>query len=107
MYDRESRAWQRRRDDPENRASVERTVEELAQAVAPPGPVADVGCGPGAHALALASRGYDVVGLDSSPRMVEVARAWAARERVDVTFEVHDVSRSLELADASVAGVLA
>jgi SAM-dependent methyltransferase len=107
MYDRESAAWERRRDDPENRASVERTVDALAKVVAPPGPVADLGCGPGAHAFALARRGYDVIGLDGSPRMVEVARAWAARDGVDVTFEVRDVSRALELADASLGGVLA
>jgi len=75
--------------------------------VAPPGPVADLGCGPGAHALALARRGYDVTGVDGSPRMVEVARTRAAREKVDATFDVHDVSAALRFADASLGGVLA
>ena len=51
MYDRESAAWERRRDEPEHRALVERIADELANVVAPPGPVADLGCGPGAHAL--------------------------------------------------------
>lgn len=78
MYDRESAAWGRRRDEPEHRELVERTADELANVVAPPGPVADLGCGPGAHALALARRGYDVVGVDGSPRMVEVARTRAS-----------------------------
>jgi hypothetical protein len=59
MYDRESAAWERRRNEPEHRELVERTAGELANVVAPPGPVADLGCGPGAHALALARRGYD------------------------------------------------
>jgi Methyltransferase domain len=90
MYDRESAAWERRRDEPEHRELVERTADELANVVAPPGPVADLGCGPGA--LALARRGYDVVGVDGSPRMVEVARTRAARDKVDATFDVHDVS---------------
>src|SRR5215831_18926787 len=85
MYDRESAAWERRRNEPEHRELVERTADELANVVASPGPVADLGCGPGAHALALARRGYDVVGVDGSPRMVEVARARAARDKVDVT----------------------
>jgi ubiquinone/menaquinone biosynthesis C-methylase UbiE len=107
MYDRESAAWERRRDGPEQRELVKRIADELADVVAPPGPVADLGCGPGAHALALARRGYDVVGVDGSPRMVEVARTRAARDKVDATFDVHDVSAPLRFADASLGGVLA
>ena len=106
-YDRESAAWGRRRDEPQHRESVERTADELANVVAPPGPVADLGCGPGAHALALARRGYEVVGVDGSPRMVEVARTRAARDNVHVTFDVQDVGASLHFADASLGGVLA
>ena len=109
MYDRESAAWERRRDEPEHRELVKRTAGELANVVAPPGPVADLGCGPGAHAhaLALARRGYNVVGVDGAPRMVEVARTRAARDEVDVTFDVNDVSAPLRFADASLGGVLA
>ena len=107
MYDRESAAWDRRRDEPEQRELVARTAGELANVVAPPGPVAELGCGPGAHALALARRGYDVVGLDGSPRMVEVARTRAARDEVGARFAVHDVSAPLRFADASLRGVLA
>ena len=107
MYDRESAAWERRRDEPGHRQLVKRVADELANVVAPPGPVADLGCGPGAHALALARRGYDVVGVDGSRRMVEVARTRAARDEVDATFDVHDVSAPLRFADASLGGVLA
>jgi SAM-dependent methyltransferase len=107
MYDRESAAWGRRRDEPQHREVVERAVDALANVVAPPGPVVDLGCGPGAHALALGRRGYDVVGVDGSPRMVEVARRRAARDQVDATFEVQDVSAPLRFADASLGGVLA
>ena len=107
MYDRESAAWERRRNEPEHRELVERIADELANVAAPPGPVADPGCGPGAPALALARRGYDVVGADGAPRMVEVARTRAARDKVDVTVDVHDVSAPLLFADASLGGVLA
>ena len=107
MYDRESAAWARRRDEPAHRALVERTVDELAAVVAPPGPVADLGCGPGAHALELARRGYDVVGVDGSPHMVEVARARAALDKVDATFAVHDVGTPLRFGDSSLGGVVA
>jgi hypothetical protein len=92
MYDRESAAWERRRNELEHRELVERVADELANVVASPGPVADLGCGPGTHALALARRGYDVVGVDGSRRMVEVTRTRAARDKVDATFDVHDVS---------------
>jgi SAM-dependent methyltransferase len=107
MYDRESAAWERRRNAPEHRELVERAADELADVVAPPGPVADLGCGPGAHALALARRGYHVVGVDGSPRMVEVARARAAREEVPATFDVHDLTEPLRFPDASLGGALA
>ncbi|HEX4865050.1 MAG TPA: class I SAM-dependent methyltransferase [Acidimicrobiales bacterium] len=107
LYDRESTAWSRRRDEPEHRERVERTADALANVVAQPGPIADLGCGPGVYALALAGRGYDVIGIDGSPRMVEVARERAASNKVDVMFEVHDVSAPLPLSDASLGGVLA
>ena len=107
MYDRESAAWERGRDEPEQRELVERTADEFAKVVALPGPVADLACGPGAYAIALARRGCDVVGIDGSPRMVEVARTRAARDEVDATFDVHDVSEPLRFADASLGGVLA
>ncbi|HEU4411558.1 MAG TPA: methyltransferase domain-containing protein [Polyangiaceae bacterium] len=39
------------------------------------GPVADVGCGPAQAARYLRARGLPALGVDLSPRMVEVARA--------------------------------
>lgn len=107
MYDRESGAWDRGRNEPRNRELIERTVERLAKVVAPPGPVADLGCGPGAHALTLARRGYVVVGVDGSPRMVEIARTNAARGEGEATFVADDVTAPLCFADASLSGVLA
>jgi SAM-dependent methyltransferase len=48
--------------------------------------VLDVACGTGKHAIALARRGYEVVGADVSRGMVEQARENAAAAGVDVTF---------------------
>ena len=50
--------------------------------------VLDVACGTGMHALALAQRGYAVVGVDSSARMIQQARANAAEAGADVDFHV-------------------
>ena len=49
-------------------------LDELATRARGHGPVADVGCGPGQAAGHLAARGLDVVGVDISPKMLEIAR---------------------------------
>lgn len=54
------------------------------------GAVLDAGCGTGEHTIYLARIGYDVVGIDSSPRAIEHAREKAARHEVDARFEVAD-----------------
>lgn len=43
----------------------------------------DVGCGTGAHAIALAAAGYDVTGLDQSTAMLDEARGAEARARAE------------------------
>jgi SAM-dependent methyltransferase len=53
--------------------------------------VLDVGCGPGRHALALARRGVEVVGVDASEDFVGLARDAAAAEQILARFEVLDV----------------
>lgn len=105
LYDRESAAWARRRDEPAHQELVAGVVDGLTAVVAPPAVVADLGCGPGAHALALAERGYEVVGLDAAPGMVDVARARA--DGPDVRFEVADVGGRLPFDDGSLGGALA
>ncbi|MEW5979061.1 MAG: class I SAM-dependent methyltransferase [Acidobacteriota bacterium] len=42
------------------------------------GQILDLACGHGRHSLELAKRGYSVVGLDLSPRFVEMAKTDAA-----------------------------
>lgn len=44
--------------------------------------VLDAGCGPGDLAIALATRGADVVGVDLSPELVAIARRRTAEARV-------------------------
>jgi SAM-dependent methyltransferase len=55
--------------------------------------VLDAGCGPGRHALALAARGIDVLGVDLSPEFVALARASAEARGLteQARFEVGDI----------------
>jgi SAM-dependent methyltransferase len=46
--------------------------------------VLDLGCGTGGHAVLLADRGYDVVGVDRSPDMLERARARGSNARFEL-----------------------
>ena len=107
MYDRESAALERRHDRSQDRQLVEQIADELADLVKPSELIADLGCGPGIHTTALAQRGYDVVGLDGSPRMIEVAQARAKRNNVNASFKVCDVSATLPFEDSSIGGILA
>ncbi|GAA2740058.1 class I SAM-dependent methyltransferase [Terrabacter aerolatus] len=66
------------------------------------GPVVDVGCGPGRITGHLASLGLDVSGIDLSPAMVSEAQ----RRHPDIAFSTGSLA-ALDLADASVAGVVA
>jgi trans-aconitate methyltransferase len=48
--------------------------EEVARLLAGRRTVVDMGCGTGRHSAFLAERGFDVIGVDSSPAMLDVAR---------------------------------
>lgn len=58
------------------------------------GPVLDSGCGVGVTSLALAEKGYEVVGLDRSVNAIERATQAAAHRGLTVKFDVADLSHS-------------
>ncbi len=66
--------------------------------------VADIGCGTGRHAIALAERGAAVTALDFSDGMLLEARKKKGAQRVK--FITHDLHQPLPLADASFDRVL-
>jgi SAM-dependent methyltransferase len=83
-----------------NNALVQRMRAEMWRTLTglfPPGArLLDLGCGPGLDAVHLATRGYDVVATDWSPRMVEVARQRAEGAGVRLRTEVlgiHELDR--------------
>lgn len=49
-------------------------LDAFAERVGPPGPVADLGCGPGHVGAYLASRGLTVTGVDLSPALLAEGR---------------------------------
>jgi SAM-dependent methyltransferase len=67
--------------------------------------VLDLGCGTGRHAIPLAGRGYDVVGVDRSPGMLAAARANAIASGVGgrVAFVHGDVTAVPDIAPCDAA----
>jgi 2-polyprenyl-3-methyl-5-hydroxy-6-metoxy-1,4-benzoquinol methylase len=66
-------------------------LELFHQRLAGGASVLDLGCGPGWTSLFLARAGFEVVGLDISERMIEIARARAADENTPAAFVVGDM----------------
>jgi SAM-dependent methyltransferase len=82
---------------PFDRELLERFARECRR-----GRVLDIGCGPGHVGRFLADLGIDVIGVDLSPAMIEVARRLNPRMK----FEVGDMRR-LDHDDGGVAGIVA
>lgn len=76
-------------------------IDVFADAVAPIGPVLDVGCGPGTVTAYLQERGLDVSGVDLSPQMIANARQMHPECRFDVGSWTE-----LDLAPTSLGGIL-
>lgn len=53
--------------------------------------ILDLACGQGRHSVELASRGYEVIGLDYSKTLLEKAQQMAAKAGVDVRFVQGDM----------------
>jgi len=74
--------------DPWSRSVTEDVEFYVEQALATGGPVVELAVGTGRIAIPVAVAGVDVIGVDSSPAMLEVARAAAdelgVSERVDI-----------------------
>jgi SAM-dependent methyltransferase len=77
-------------------------LNRFAVGVRDRGLTADVGCGPGHVARYLREQGVPVLGIDLSPEMIGCAR----QLHPGIEFRVGDM-RSLELADAALAGLVA
>lgn len=54
--------------------------------------VLDLGCGTGNITLPMAKRGYDMIGLDASPEMLEVAMEKSKEENMDILYLLQDMT---------------
>jgi SAM-dependent methyltransferase len=77
-------------------------LTSFAATVGDPGPICDLGCGPGHVARFLSEQGAHVLGMDLSPRMIELARQLNG----GIAFQVGNMA-ALDVADASWGGIVA
>ncbi|RDU24943.1 class I SAM-dependent methyltransferase [Anaerosacchariphilus polymeriproducens] len=68
--------------------------------------ILDVGTGTGYFAILLAEQGYDLVGVDLTPAMIEEAKKLANEKQLDIQFLVMD-AQNLEFPDESFDVVIA
>ncbi len=64
--------------------------------------ILDLGCGPGHHSDFFSSKGYEVIGIDLSPEMLEIAK----KETPQVDFKVMDI-QDLKFKENSFHGIWA
>jgi SAM-dependent methyltransferase len=101
-YDAVAPAYHAQFADELDHKPLERGLLDAFCDLSPDGTVADIGCGPGHITEFLAARRDDVVGMDLSPGMIEIARRHNPRLR----FEVASMLR-LPVPDGALAGVVA
>jgi 2-polyprenyl-3-methyl-5-hydroxy-6-metoxy-1,4-benzoquinol methylase len=94
-WDARAERWDRRAEAnaraPDRDADLERTWEALR--LRPGGRVLDAGCGSGQFALAFATRGARVTGIDLSPEMIRRASEHASARGLPVAWRIGDVTR--------------
>lgn len=92
-WDREAASFDEAADHGLRDSSVRDRWKQLLAAHLPGhGNALDVGCGTGSLSLVLVEFGYEVTGLDSSPRMIELARQKANDARQRIQFAVGDAA---------------
>ena len=89
-------------DELEHKPLDREWLTRFAIEVGTPGPICDMGCGPGHVARYLHEQGAHVLGIDLSPGMIEEAR----KLNVGIEFRVGNMA-SLDVADESWGGIVA
>lgn len=82
-YRRRDTPWDTQITPPEVMAFINETL---------PGRALDLGCGTGTNAITLTQHGWQVIGVDFSPKAIATARRKAMQEAMAIEFHVGDVS---------------
>ena len=85
----EWRYW-RRRTPWDTRITPPEVMTFLAET--PPGRALDLGCGTGTNAITLCEHGWQVTGVDFSPKAITAGRRKAAGKELPIDFHVGDVT---------------
>jgi 2-polyprenyl-3-methyl-5-hydroxy-6-metoxy-1,4-benzoquinol methylase len=72
---------------------AQRMPELLREWDVDPDAILDMACGEGTFATAMAQCGYQVTGIDRSPRMIRIAERKAKEAGVEIDFRLRDMSR--------------
>jgi len=106
LYDQTAANWSRHRPTSLSDYTARPQVMAMCQPLAGKR-ILDLGCGEGYCSRMLRERGAsDVLGVDLSPRMIELARAAEQAQPLGIRYDVCDAAK-LDLDDASVDVVLA
>ncbi|MFX1497161.1 MAG: class I SAM-dependent methyltransferase [Promethearchaeota archaeon] len=57
--------------------------------------ILDLGCGTGRHVIYFSKHGFDVYGLDASPKGLEIAHQWLSEEKLTAKLIQHSIEKSL------------
>ncbi len=87
-------------DNPAREVIAEATAAAASAMLADGARIIDLACGSGGVTVALARRGYDVVGVDRSVPMLALAQSRARGAEVDVAFVESDIRGAIDVEPA-------
>ncbi len=85
-YDRIARKWV----DEREKSFVSKLVKGFADKVSPKGKILDIGCGSGYLSKYLAERNFQVEGIDTSERMIKIAKSQKIAHTEFITSDFFD-----------------
>lgn len=81
------REWKRLIKTPFSRLEFDTTFHYLREYLPKKGLILDAGGGPGRYSIALAKKGYEIVLLDYSPKLLKIAKSKIKKEKIENNFE--------------------
>ncbi len=61
--------------------------------------VLDLGCGTGRHLLFFKKKGFEVYGMDASPKGISIAKQWLLEENLKVEIKLHKMEKKFPYED--------